>query len=142
MAQMKKTPANKKASATLAAKVDPTKKKSPKPVAKASAVQQIAKRFGVTAREARDIAAAVGNVAKSAKSATNLDRTGNQYLGGMALKESVKDLKKQVKETGRAAKTGAKGTRAGKLSYNTDTGTPQGLVGKQRPKYRGSLTQY
>ena len=141
MAQMKKTPAAKKASATLAAKVDPSKKKSPKP-AKPSTIQQIATRFGVTAREARDIAKAVGNVATSAKSATNLDRTGNQYLGGMALKASVKDLKKQVKETGRAAKTGAKGTRAGKLSYNIDTGTPQGLVGKQRPKYRGSLTQY
>ncbi len=121
------------------------KKAAAKPAAKKAApstVQQIAKRFGVTAREARDIATAVGNVAKSAKSATNLDRTGNQYLGGMALKASVKDLKKQVKETGRAAKTGAKGTRAGKLSYNIDTGTPQGLVGKQRPKYRGSLTQY
>jgi len=114
-----------------------------KPAAKkGSALNEVAKRFGITAREARDIAAAVGNVAKSAKSATNLDRTGNQYLGGMALKASVKDLKKQVKETGRAAKTGAKGTRAGKLSYNIDTGTPQGLVGKQRPKYRGSLTQY
>jgi len=114
-----------------------------KPAAKkGSALNEVAKRFGITAREARDIATAVGNVAKSAKSATNLDRTGNQYLGGMALKASVKDLKKQVKETGRAAKTGAKGTRAGKLSYNSDTGTPQGLVGKQRPKYRGSLTQY
>ena len=141
MAQMKKTPADKKASATLSAKVDPSKKKSPKP-AKPSTIQQIATRFNVTAREARDIAKAVGNVATSAKSATNLDRTGNQYLGKQALKESVKDLKKQVKETGKAAKTGTKGTRAGKLSYNTDTGTPQGLVGKQRPKYRGSLTQY
>jgi hypothetical protein len=141
MAQAKKTPAAKKASATLAAKVDPNKKKSPAP-AKPSTVAQVAKRFNITVREARDIAAAVGNVAKSAASATNLDRTGNQYLGGMALKASVKDLKKQVKETGRAAKSGTTGTRAGKLSYNSDTGTPQGLVGKKRPKYGGSLTQY
>ena len=141
MAQMKKTPAAKKASATLSAKVDPTKKKSPKP-AKPSTIQQIATRFNVTAREARDIAKAVGNVATSAKSATNLDRTGNQYLGKQALRASVKDLKKQVKETGRAAKSGTTGTRAGKISYNIDTGTPQGLVGKPRPKYRGSLTQY
>jgi hypothetical protein len=121
------------------------KKAAAKPAAKKAApstVQQIAKRFGVTAREARDIAKAVGNVATSAKSATNLDRTGNQYLGKQALRASVKDLKKQVKETGRAAKTGTTGTRAGKISYNSDTGTPQGLVGKKRPKYGGSLTQY
>ncbi len=123
------------------------KKSAAKPAAKGAAkgvsgINAIAKRFNITAREARDIAKAVGNVAKSAKSATNLDRTGNQYLGGMALKASVKDLKKQVRETGRAAKSGTTGSRAGKLSYNSDTGTPQGLVGKQRPKYRGSLTQY
>jgi hypothetical protein len=127
MAQMKKTAA---------------KKPAAKPAAKGGAINEIAKRFNITAREARDIAKAVGNVAKSAASATNLDRTGNQYLGKQALSASVKDLKKQVKETGKAAKTGKSGTRAGKLSYNIDTGTPQGLTGKQRPKYRGSLTQY
>jgi hypothetical protein len=108
----------------------------------ASTVAAVAKRFGVTVREARDIAKAIGNVAESAVASKNIKNPGQQYLGGQALKASVKDLKKQVKETGRAAKSGTTGTRAGKLSYNTDTGSPQGLVGKQRPKYRGSLTQY
>jgi hypothetical protein len=108
----------------------------------ASTVSAVAKRFGVTVREARDIAKAIGNVAESAVASKNIKNPGQQYLGGQALKASVKDLKKQVKETGRAAKSGTTGTRAGKLSYNTDTGSPQGLVGKQRPKYRGSLTQY
>jgi|688.fasta_scaffold440716_2 hypothetical protein len=108
----------------------------------ASTVAAVAKRFGVTAREARDIAKAIGNVAESAVAAKNIKNPQQQYLGGQALKASVKDLKKQVKETGRAAKSGTKGTRAGNLSYNIDTGSPQGLKGKQRPKYRGSLTQY
>jgi hypothetical protein len=108
----------------------------------ASTVAAVAKRFGVTAREARDIAKALGNVAESAVAAKNIKNPQQQYLGGQALKASVKDLKKQVKETGRAAKSGTKGTRAGNLSYNIDTGSPQGLKGKQRPKYRGSLTQY
>ena len=127
-----------------------TKKAAPKPAAKpaarskagASTVAAVAKRFGVTAREARDIAKAIGNVAESAVAAKNIKNPGQQYLGGQALKASVKDLKKQVKETGRAAKSGTKGTRAGNLSYNIDTGSPQGLKGKERPKYRGSLTQY
>jgi protein-disulfide isomerase len=115
---------------------------NPRSKSGASTVAAVAKRFGVTAREARDIAKAIGNVAESAVASKNIKNPQQQYLGGKALKASVKDLKKQVKETGRAAKSGTTGTRAGKLSYNIDTGSPQGLKGKERPKYRGSLTQY
>jgi hypothetical protein len=117
----------KQASAKLGAKVDPSKKKSPKPVAKASAIGAVAKRFNVTAKEARDIARAVGNVAESFVASKNVKTKSQQYYGGQALKASVKDLKKQVKETGKAATTGKKGTPAGKLKYDVDTGAPFGL---------------
>jgi hypothetical protein len=122
-----KAPANKRSSEKLSAKVDPSKKKSPKPVAKASAIGAVAKRFNVTAREARDIARAVGNVAESFVASKNVKTKSQQYYGGKALKASVKDLKKQVKETGKAATTGKKGTPAGKLKYDVDTGAPFGL---------------
>ncbi len=88
-----------------------------------SAIGAVAKRFNVTAKEARDIARAVGNVAESARASRG---TGSTY-GKAALKASVKDLKKQVKETGKAAITGKKGTPAGKLKYDVDTGKPFGL---------------
>ena len=126
-----KAPANKRSSEKLSAKVDPSKKKSPKPVAKASAIGAVAKRFNVTAREARDIARAVGNVAESARASRG---TGSTY-GKAALKASVKDLKKQVKETGTAATTGKKGTPAGKLKYDVDTGKPFGLRKTKERKY-------
>jgi hypothetical protein len=140
MAQMKKTAKVKDKNLSQIKKTNADKPARNK--AGASTVAAVAKRFGVTAREARDIAKAIGNVAESAVAAKNIKNPQQQYLGGQALKASVKDLKKQVKETGRAAKSGTKGTRAGNLSYNIDTGSPQGLKGKQRPKYRGSLTQY
>jgi hypothetical protein len=91
-----------------------------KPVAKAttkaapkggSTVQQIAKRFGVTAREARDIATAVGTVA-----ALKFDKNaqyGRYTYPQAERRKAVKDLKKQVSETVRAAKTGKKGTTPG-----------------------------
>jgi hypothetical protein len=125
-----KAPANKRSSEKLSAKVDPTKKKSPKP--KPSTIQQIATRFNVTAKEARDIARAVKNVGESALATRG---TGGSTYGKAALKASVKDLKKQVKETGKAATTGAKGTPAGKLKYDVDTGKPFGLRKAKERKY-------
>jgi len=110
------------------------RKSAAKPAAKKAApstVQQIAKRFNITAREARDIARAVKNVGESAVAA----RGYTKEQGKRALKASVKDLKKQVGETGRAAKSGVTGTRAAKLYYDIDTGAPEGVVGKPRPKY-------
>ena len=61
-------------------------------------MSDIVDRFGITAREARDIATAVGNLALSKGS-----------------KKSRKDLVKQVKEVGTAAKKGEVGTTAGKV---------------------------
>ena len=95
MAQMKKTA------------IKGTAKKM---AAKPSTVQQIAKRFGVTAREARDIATAVSTLAKT----SSAFGAGKQY--------AVKNLKTQVKETVKAAKTGKKGTRSGETMPTTDRG--------------------
>jgi hypothetical protein len=99
-----------------------------------STAAQVAKRFGITVREANDIAKALRNVGTSAKSALNLDRTGNQYLGRQAVRETGKDLGKQIKEFGSAVKSGKPGSRAGTVSYNSDTGTPQGLNKRRAPK--------
>ena len=59
---------------------------------------QIAQRFGITIREARDIATAVSNVAVSKGS-----------------KQSRKNLVKQVKEVKSAVTKGEPGTTAGKV---------------------------
>lgn len=75
-------------------------------MAKKNPISAVAKRFGITAREARDIATAVSNVAS-----VGYSRMGNAPLK-VPTKRLVKDVKKQVKETVRAAKTGKKGTTA------------------------------
>ena len=66
----------------------------------ASTAAAIGKRFGITAREARDIATALGTVA------------GRAVKGGDATGKGkdIANLKKQIKEVGVAAKTGKKGT--------------------------------
>ncbi len=88
------------------------KKAAPKPAAKpaarskagASTVAAGAKRFGVTAREARDIATALGTVAGRAV-------TGTYGANDPTAKgKDIKNLKKQIKEVGVAAVTGKKGT--------------------------------
>ena len=99
-----------------------------------STVSKVVSRARIVAREAGDVKKAVKNVAKSGKSALNLDRTGNQYLGRQAVRETGKDLKKQLKEFGSAVKSGKPGSRAGTVSYNSDTGTPQGLNKRRAPK--------
>jgi hypothetical protein len=80
---------------------------SGKPKAKPSTVQQVAKRFGITAREARDIATAVGTAVTNVKTGAS---------GNFKTKD-VENIKRQVKETARAAVTGKKGT-ASNLSIN------------------------
>jgi len=74
-----------------------------------SAIDKVARRFGITAREARDIATAVGNVSSIVR-----NTPGTVAKGGKAkqLGKAVKEIKKQVKETGRAATTGKSGTRS------------------------------
>jgi len=77
---------------------------STKPKAKPSTVQQVAKRFGITAREARDIATALGTVAGRAV-------TGTYGANDPTAKgKAAKNLVKQIKETGVAAVKGKKGT--------------------------------
>jgi hypothetical protein len=111
MAQMKKT-AKASTKGTLAAKYNTTQKKSPK--AKPSTIQQIATRFNVTAREARDIATAVGTVAglKFDKNA----QYGRYTYPQAERRKAMKNLKKQVSETVTAAKTGKKGTTSGRMT--------------------------
>jgi hypothetical protein len=75
---------------------------------------KVAKRVGTVAREARDVVTAVSSVAKAGADAARTRKT-------FALKETVKDLPKQVKEVGTAAKKGKVGTapmvtKAGKES--------------------------
>lgn len=75
----------------------------------ANALDKITKRFGITAREARDIATAVGSAAQAVRKSPQ---------EGMPVKASIKNIKKQVKEVGRAATTGKKGTTAMKVKPN------------------------
>lgn len=91
------------AKATLGAKYNATKKKSPAP-AKPSTVQEIAKRFGVTAREARDIATAVGTSMQGRKS----EAGGTKDM-------ARENLVRQIKEVGTAAKSGKKGSTSDKF---------------------------
>jgi hypothetical protein len=84
-----------------------------KKTAKPSTLQQIAKRFGITAREARDIATAVGTVvsttAQLKPSAGGMGVTG---ASSRRQRQAAGDLGKQIKETVTAAKTGKSGTTA------------------------------
>jgi predicted transcriptional regulator len=75
----------------------------------ASPLDKIAKRFGITVREARDIATAVGSAAQAVRKAPQ---------EGMPVKKAIKNVAKQVKEVGRAATTGKKGTTAMKVKPN------------------------
>jgi len=75
-------------------------------MAKKNTLGAVAKRFGITAREARDIATAVGTVGKSVLKSPQ---------EGISPRKAVKNLKKQVKEVGQAAVKGKKGTSSGRL---------------------------
>ena len=72
----------------------------------ASALKEVTKRFGITAREARDIATAVSTAAKVTA------RTGAGKTT-WARPSQIAEVAKQVKEVGVAAATGKKGTSAG-----------------------------
>ena len=76
-------------------------------------IQNITNRYRVTAREARDIVTAVGtagNVLKNKKAVT-----GQRDLYPSVSKPVVKNVIRQVKETGRAALTGKSGTKSDQL---------------------------
>lgn len=99
-------------------------------------------RASTTAREARDVATAVGNVGrllttKYAGSSARGGRTGE-------VKRAVKDLQRQVREIKPAATSGKKGTRAGLSAaaestryYQDKPVVSKGGKYKRLPKYRG-----
>jgi hypothetical protein len=82
-----------------------------------SGINAIAKRFGITAREARDIATAIGNVGAVVR---NQAKTGAAGGAKKQLGAAAKEIKKQVGETAKAAATGKKGTPS--KQYMTLTG--------------------
>ena len=83
----------------------------------ASALKEVTKRFGITAREARDIATAVGTLAQTRKTSA-----------GGTKEEARKNLKKQIKEVGSAAIKGKKGTPSKEYNPTFNITT----VGKKR----------
>ena len=120
MAQMKRTVGKSSMNKEMA----PTKKTQ----AKENLIQDITNRFRVTAREARDIVTAVGNIGAVVR-----DQSKTGALGGTAnqLKAAAKEVKKQVGETAKAATSGAKGTPSKK--YMTITGDqPARLMGSNK----------
>jgi hypothetical protein len=85
----------------------------------ASTAAAVAKRFGITAREARDIATALG---------TKMTSTG--VAQGSA---SNKNLVRQIAETGRAALTGKPGTSSDKATMKMYKDKPNTYTsGKKR----------
>jgi hypothetical protein len=123
MAQMKKTAAKKAA-------------------AKPSTIAQVAKRFNITAREARDIATAVSTAARAVTGAGNPER-GKDFPVAVMKKGSrvgsvtpgdvkslaAKNLAKQVGEVYTAATKGKSGTQSAKLtSLKEKTGRTRAVV--------------
>jgi len=85
---------------------------------KMNGLDKIAKRFGITAREARDIATAVGTLAKA-----------TTMKGASIKSQAAKNVVSQVKETARAATTGQPGRTSGKIAsggYKADVMVTKG----------------
>jgi hypothetical protein len=91
---------------------------------KPSTVQQVAKRFGITAREARDIATAVTTLGKAVVTPGKNYGSGTKNKKATIVK-SVGDIAKQAGETYTAATKGKAGTAAMKL--NTRSRSASGL---------------
>lgn len=89
------------------------------PAPKKNALDAIMKRYKITAREARDIATAVGTLGASVKKdVSNAKKYGT---GAFFIPSAAKDVKKQVGEAAKAATTGKKGTSA-RLLKKTNVG--------------------
>ena len=89
-----------------------------------STISKVVKRAAVTAREARDVVTAAGTVAKGVKENKKF------YTGG-----TVKNLKKQIVETGRAAVTGKRGTESDQIvSSQKNKGASAQFTGQSRDK--------
>jgi tRNA(Glu) U13 pseudouridine synthase TruD len=99
---------------------------------KMNPLDKVAARFNITVREARDIATAVGTAAQSVR---NPNYLGARFGDGDRARPTAKSIiKKQVKETVRAAKTGKKGTSSPQLK---DTGKKVKAGGGQTmPKFK------
>ena len=109
-------------SAAAKAKAGARGKATAKKTAPKSTAAQIAKRFGITAREARDIATALGTVGKAVKE-------NRKFYGG----DAVKNLKRQVAETGRAAVSGRRGTESDQIVSSPNyKGASAGFTGYPR----------
>jgi hypothetical protein len=94
-----------------------------------SLVSEVAKRYKITAREARDIATALGTAAQSTRNPNTL-----------ANRSATKMVVKQVKEAAVAAATGKKGTTSPRLR---DTGKKINLLApgeKNNPIFRKQET--
>jgi hypothetical protein len=122
MAQMKKTAAKKAAS-------------------KPSTIAQVAKRFNITAREARDIATAVSTAARAVTNAGNPNNKDFPFavmkkgsrVGSVAPGDvkslAAKNLAKQIGEVYTAATKGKSGTKSAKLtSLKEKTGRTRAVV--------------
>jgi len=90
------------------------KKTAAKPAKGKSTIAQVAKRFNITAREARDIATAVTTLGKAAITPGSVygSRTKNK---GATIVKAAGDVAKQAGETYTAATKGKSGTSAIKL---------------------------
>jgi hypothetical protein len=95
---------DKKSSTPLKSSVNPAKKKSPKPLKQPTGLAAVAKRFNITAREARDIATAVGT-----------SMQGRKSEAGGTKDFARENLIRQIKEVGTAAKSGKKGSTSDKF---------------------------
>jgi len=96
---------------------------------KMNPLEKVAKRFGVTAREARDIATAVSTLGRSVASKETMNeaiKRGKRLpsiTSGERKTLAAKNLAKQVGEVYTAATKGKSGTKSAKLkSVKTETG--------------------
>jgi hypothetical protein len=105
---------------------------------KSNLVKEITKRYNVTAREARDIVTAVGTVGQFARP-QKIGKTVS--IDTLRLKAAGKNLKTQVKETGRAAVTGQKGTRSKVAEFQNQGESYYGKVIGSSKKGRPSIVQ-
>ena len=102
-----------------------------KKTAKPSTIQQVAKRFNITAREARDIATAVSTAARTVtdsnvsgragggggtnRTTRNDKAVGGRETVGLTRGRAAKNLAKQVGEVYTAATKGKSGTKSAQI---------------------------
>ena len=114
-----------------AAKKAAKKAAAKKAAAKPSTVQQVAKRFGITAREVRDIATAVSTAARTVTDKNVSGRAGGgggvssvtkkgqqvgpRELAGETRGRAVRNIAKQVGEVYTAATKGKSGTQSAQI---------------------------